>query len=49
MKWHQMSLKSALGLVLHARPQVLPNPGFLQQLKEMEMELFGTVTVDVVL
>ena len=42
-----MSLKAALGLVVRARPQVSPNPGFLQQLKKLEEELYGTVTLDV--
>ncbi|KAI0267932.1 protein-tyrosine phosphatase-like protein [Russula aff. rugulosa BPL654] len=37
----RMTLKAALGQIIRARPQVSPNPGFLQQLKEMEMELFG--------
>jgi atypical dual specificity phosphatase len=41
MKRKGMTLKSALGQIIRARPQVSPNPGFLQQLKEMEMELFG--------
>lgn len=47
MKSRTMPLKAALGLVLKARPQVSPNPGFLQQLKRLEEELFGTVTLDV--
>ena len=41
MKRKGMTLKGALGQIIRARPQVSPNPGFLQQLKEMEMELFG--------
>ena len=41
MKRKGMTLKAALGQIIRARPQVSPNPGFLQQLKEMEMELFG--------
>jgi atypical dual specificity phosphatase len=46
MKRHEMSLRSALGKVIRARPQVSPNPGFLQQLKEMEMEIFGITTLE---
>ena len=42
MKRKGMTLKSALGQIILVRPQVSPNAGFLQQLKEMEMELFGT-------
>ena len=41
-----MSLRAALIHVLKARPQVSPNPGFLQQLKELEIELSGTSTCD---
>jgi atypical dual specificity phosphatase len=47
MKKRNMNLKAALGQVLRARPQAVPNAGFLEQLKEMEQELFGVVTVDV--
>ncbi|GJJ11270.1 hypothetical protein Clacol_005502 [Clathrus columnatus] len=47
MKVHGMSLRSALGHVIRARNQVLPNPGFIEQLKELEMELFGTQSLDV--
>jgi atypical dual specificity phosphatase len=42
MKRKGMTLKAALGQIIRVRPQVSPNAGFLQQLKEMEMELFGT-------
>lgn len=42
-----MTLKAALGQVLKARSQVSPNPGFLRQLKELEEELYGKVTLDV--
>jgi atypical dual specificity phosphatase len=41
MKRKGMTLKSALGQIIRVRPQVSPNPGFLQQLKEMEMECLG--------
>ncbi|CAA7261130.1 unnamed protein product [Cyclocybe aegerita] len=48
MKRREMSLREALGLVLCARPQVSPNHGFLQQLKDLEVELRGGVsTLDV--
>jgi len=43
MKRKGMTLKAALGQIIRVRPQVSPNTGFLRQLKEMEMELFGTV------
>lgn len=42
MKRKGMTLKAALGQIIRVRPQVSPNAGFLHQLKEMEMELFGT-------
>ncbi|OAX39245.1 phosphatases II, partial [Rhizopogon vinicolor AM-OR11-026] len=32
-----MSLKDALGLLVRARPAVCPRPGFIAQLKELEM------------
>ena len=47
MKCRDMSLKNALGLVVRARPQSLPNPGFLRQLKELDQELHGTISLDV--
>jgi len=42
MKRKGMTLKAALGQIIRVRPQVSPNAGFLRQLKEMELELFGT-------
>ena len=42
-----MTLKVALGQIVRARPQVSPNPGFLQQLKNLEMEIFGNMTLHV--
>jgi atypical dual specificity phosphatase len=42
MKRKGMTLKAALGQIIRVRPQISPNAGFFQQLKEMEMELFGT-------
>ena len=47
MKRRNMSLKAALKQIIQTRPQISPNPGFLQQLKELEMELFGTTSLDV--
>ncbi|KAJ7685556.1 protein-tyrosine phosphatase-like protein [Mycena polygramma] len=47
MKRRGMTLKEALGQIITARPQVSPNPGFLRQLKELEMELFGSVSLDI--
>ncbi|KZT64545.1 phosphatases II [Daedalea quercina L-15889] len=47
MKSRHMPLKAALGQVVRARPQVSPNPGFLQQLKQLEEELFGSVSLEV--
>jgi atypical dual specificity phosphatase len=42
MKRKGMTLRAALGQIIRVRPRVSPNAGFLQQLKEMEMELLGT-------
>ncbi|KAI0724975.1 protein-tyrosine phosphatase-like protein [Fomitopsis betulina] len=47
MKSRGMSLKEALGQVARARPQVSPNPGFLRQLKELDQDLHGTLSLDV--
>jgi len=47
MKRRNMSLKAALKQIVLVRPQVSPNPGFLLQLKELEMELYGKLTLDV--
>ncbi|KIM48479.1 hypothetical protein M413DRAFT_62827 [Hebeloma cylindrosporum] len=44
MKKRGMSPKVALGYVVRARPQVSPNPGFLEQLKAMEEGLYGGVS-----
>ena len=41
MQMQRMSLRTALGTVIGVRPSVSPNPGFLQQLKELERELFS--------
>jgi len=42
MRRKGMTLKAALGQIVRVRPQVSPNAGFLQQLKEMEKVLFET-------
>ncbi|KAF9522497.1 protein-tyrosine phosphatase-like protein [Crepidotus variabilis] len=47
MKKRGMSLRDALGHVVKIRPQVSPNSGFIQQLKDMEVELRGVSTLDV--
>lgn len=47
MQWHRTPLKDALRQTLQTRPQVSPTPGFLRQLKGLELELFGRVTVNV--
>ena len=41
MQERGMSLRAGLALIIQKREQAYPNPGFLEQLKEMEMELFG--------
>lgn len=46
MKHHDMSLRTALGQIVRARPQASPNPGFLQELKELELELRGTLSLE---
>ncbi|KAF8548788.1 phosphatases II [Imleria badia] len=37
-----MSLKRALGLIISARPNACPNPGFVAQLQQAELELRGS-------
>ncbi|TFK66376.1 phosphatases II [Pluteus cervinus] len=41
IKRQGLTLKQALGLMIRARPIVCPNSGFLEQLKEMEIEARG--------
>jgi len=48
MKRKGMALKAALGQIVRVRPQISPNAGFVQQLKEMEMELYGNSLLEVV-
>ncbi|KAK6529182.1 hypothetical protein TWF281_008367 [Arthrobotrys megalospora] len=48
MKHHGMNLYNALGFVIQARASVCPNPGFLAQLKEMELELYPTSSLALV-
>lgn len=45
MKRHDLTLMQALGRVVLARPTVSPNAGFLDQLKQLEKDLFGEVTL----
>jgi atypical dual specificity phosphatase len=47
MKKCDMSLKDALGLIIRARPAVCPNDGFLRQLKELEIRLRGSSSLEV--
>lgn len=47
MKRRRMRLKAALGQIIRVRPQVSPNAGFLQQLKDMEMELYESSSLEV--
>ena len=42
-----MTLKAALGKIVRVRPQISPNTGFLQQLKAMEVEIYGSSSLDV--
>jgi atypical dual specificity phosphatase len=48
MKRKGMTLKAALGQIIRVRSQISPNAGFLQQLKEMEMALYGSSSLEVV-
>jgi len=47
MRRRGMSLREALSQIIQVRPQVSPNAGFLEQLKELEMELRGEVSLEV--
>ena len=47
MQREGMKLHQALGTVIRLRPTAHPNPGFILQLKEMEIEIFGTGTLPV--
>ncbi len=47
MRRRGMSLREALSRIIKVRPQVSPNVGFLEQLKELEMELRGEVSLEV--
>ena len=47
MKRKGMTLRTALGQIVRVRPQVLPNAGFLKQLREMEVELYGSCSLEV--
>jgi atypical dual specificity phosphatase len=47
MKQRGLPLRNALGHIMHVRPRVSPNYGFLAQLKTLEVELYGVSTLDV--
>ncbi|KAI0048706.1 phosphatases II [Auriscalpium vulgare] len=47
MQAEGMSLKAALGRIVRARPAVSPNPAFVQQLKAIELELYGKNSLEV--
>jgi len=47
MKRKGMTLKAALRQIIQVRPQISPNAGFLQQLKDVEMELYGSCSLEV--
>ncbi|KDR75468.1 hypothetical protein GALMADRAFT_69019 [Galerina marginata CBS 339.88] len=47
MKKCGMSLVEALGVIIRARPAVCPNSGFLKQLKELEVALRGSSSLQV--
>lgn len=40
-------LKDALGRLVRARPAICPNPGFLAQLKDLELRTRGKASLDV--
>lgn len=46
IKHHDMSLRTALGQIVRARPQASPNPGFLRELKELELQLRGILSLE---
>ena len=47
MKRKGMSLKAAFGQIVRVRPQISPNTGFIRQLKEMEIQLYGSCSLEV--
>jgi atypical dual specificity phosphatase len=47
MQREGMMLHEALGTVIRLRPTVHPNPGFILQLKKMEIEIFGMGTLSI--
>ncbi|KAI3328990.1 phosphatases II [Xylariaceae sp. AK1471] len=42
-----MSLREALGMLVRAKSRVRPNDGFLRQLKEMEISIRGSASIEV--
>ncbi|KAJ3489786.1 hypothetical protein NLI96_g1875 [Meripilus lineatus] len=47
MKNRGMSLKEALGRLITARPAICPNPGFIAQLKHLEITIYGRSSLEV--
>jgi atypical dual specificity phosphatase len=47
MKRKGMTLKAALGQIIRVRPQISPNAGFMQQLKELEVDLYESRSLEV--
>ena len=47
MKRKVTKLRAALGQIVRVRSQILPNAGFLRQLREMEVELYGYCSLEV--
>jgi len=47
MREEGMSLRDALGVLVRARPRVRPNEGFFKQLKEVELTIRETVSLEV--
>ncbi|KAG5651238.1 hypothetical protein H0H81_009358 [Sphagnurus paluster] len=42
-----MTLKEALGVIVRARPAACPNPGFMKQLREMDLDLRGESSIEI--
>ncbi|KAL6809645.1 protein-tyrosine phosphatase-like protein [Trichoderma sp. SZMC 28015] len=47
IKHQNMSLRAALGQIVRARPQASPNPGFLRELRDLELQLRGASSLDI--
>lgn len=44
---HKLPLKQALGRLVLERPTVCPNAGFLRQLQDLEMDVFGRPSLNI--